>query len=769
MAVGWLDPKKGFSLDQTETDEQLDRRRRMAQALYGQGMQTGPVGSAWEGAARMAQALVGAYQMRKANEGEASNQAYNSNLLSGLFATPEGVTPGASGGAFPSSVAAGGSTTAPAATGGAGALPPEVVKAGLVARGLPEHVADGFVMNFQDESGLNPSINEKNPIVAGSRGGYGLYQLTGPRRRAYEAYAQERGVPVDSPDAQMDFLVSELQGPEKGAAEKIFSTQDPGSAAAAITKYFLRPAAEHQASRIAKYTRNPQTFGVQTASLDPSMADVAQGYAPPPNPTVAEALATPAVGGAVTGQPMLVSTPEGNRMESGYNPTANTSPNVQPYSGPGATVGVGNVPAGGGGTPVLDVTQVPQLSAAAGLPFATSDGAVAAPMPTQPAPVAAQSQASPVAQALAIRAQAAPGDAMVAGADQTLQPTAQELQSAGIAAPQADGAFPPAPTMPSRAAQLQSVIADPRANAQTKNVAMALLQQDQAQAQAAAKAQADQQQWLARQQFEQQQRQNDPSYLLDLEKKRRDLSAPTTPDSVRALQERATLAGLQPGTPEYQQFMINGGAADGGVTVNNNMGSDKFNEEFAKADAKTLSDTSQAGLSAQRNIGRIDQLAKLLETTPSGWAGAAKQAAGEWGINVDGLDNIQATQAIINSLVPEQRPPGSGPMSDADLALFKQSLPRIINSPGGNQIIINTMRAIAQYDAEGAAIVQRTRLPADQGGITRAQAFEMLQARANPLANIKLPGDNQGGGQGNSDIPQPAQGGGGFRIIRRVN
>ncbi len=48
-----------------------------------------------------------------------------------------------------------------------------------------------FVMNFKDESGLDPGINEANPIVPGSRGGYGLYQLTGPRRKAYEAFAQQ--------------------------------------------------------------------------------------------------------------------------------------------------------------------------------------------------------------------------------------------------------------------------------------------------------------------------------------------------------------------------------------------------------------------------------------------------------------------------------------------------------------------------------------------------------------------------------------------------
>ena len=131
---------------------------------------------------------------------------------------------------------------------------PASIKAGLVARGLPEHVADGFVMNFQDESGMNPGINEAAPLVPGSRGGFGLYQLTGPRRVAYEQYAAQRGVPVDDVDAQLDFLMMELQGPEAKAAQSILSTKDAGQAGAAIVNEFLRPAEEHRASRTARYT-----------------------------------------------------------------------------------------------------------------------------------------------------------------------------------------------------------------------------------------------------------------------------------------------------------------------------------------------------------------------------------------------------------------------------------------------------------------------------------------------------------------------------------
>lgn len=73
------------------------------------------------------------------------------------------------------------------------ALSPDYIVSELVERGLPQHIATGFALNFQDESGLNPGINEANPIVEGSRGGFGLAQWTGPRRRALEATRRSVG------------------------------------------------------------------------------------------------------------------------------------------------------------------------------------------------------------------------------------------------------------------------------------------------------------------------------------------------------------------------------------------------------------------------------------------------------------------------------------------------------------------------------------------------------------------------------------------------
>jgi hypothetical protein len=155
---------------------------------------------------------------------------------------------------------------------------------------------------------------------------------------------------------------------------------------------------------------------------------------------------------------------------------------------------------------------------------------------------------------------------------------------------------------------------------------------------------------------------------------------------------------------------------------------------FDKSDATTLSEVSQAGMSAARSLMQIDRLETLLSNVDTGVAASIKDMAGNFGINTEGLDDIQAAKALINNLVPQQRAPGSGPMSDKDLEIFKQSLPRLINQPGGNEIILQTMRGIAQYDAAGFDIVQKYR----SGEIDKQQAFAELRNRPDPFAGIRL-------------------------------
>ncbi len=571
-----------------KTPDQVAREREIAAALLQGGVDYSPVDHWLQGAARAAQAGVGALKGRWADEAEnAGREGFQSRWDSvfGGGAAPVAADPVAAALVAPQ--------TAADAVNAVGAVPSgtsaDYIRQGLLQRGLPEHVADAFILNFKDESGLNPGINEAQPLVPGSRGGYGLYQLTGPRRRAYEQFAAERGVSPDNVDAQLDFLMMELQGPEAKAAQAILSAPDTGTAAAAIVNQFLRPAEEHRARRAAAY---------MGGAAAPRTTRVAQAG----TPDIASLLGLASDPWANDTQRSIIDALVGQQLQQ----------------------------------------QDPAYQLDLALKQAQLDAALtpAAPKPIEVGGVLLD----PV----------------------TYQPIFDSRE-----------ASTPKPI------EVGGVLVDP--------VTFQPL-------------------------FDS--RQPDPGYTQ------------LTPDEAAARNLDPTKA-WQVG-PDNKVYEI----GNSGVNVTTNVaGGNKFDEAFATQDAEALSTISSAGIAAQRNLGRIDQLASLLEQSPSGFGAMLAQRAGEFGIQTEGLDTIQAAQALINSLVPEQRQPGSGPMSDADLELFKQSLPRIINTPQGNQTIINTMRAIAQYDAEGAEIVRRLRA----GEIDRSTAFDLLQSRQNPLQGFTAP------------------------------
>ncbi len=666
------------------TPEQIAQRQAVAQSLLGRATDTSPDAGGW--ASVLTKGLLG-YQsgagQRAADAAIKANAEQSQNDIAALL----------NGGAgYSAPVASGASTTSAVATGTPVSVPTGdmagTIRQGLISRGLAPHLADAAILNFQDESGLNPGINEANPIVPGSRGGYGLYQLTGPRRREYEAFAAQRGVSPADVDSQLDFFMGELAGSEAAAGRKFFSAPDTASAAQVLVNDFLRPAPEHRQSRSAKYGR--------VAS------------------TPQEAIE-------------MVSQPSDALAMAGGNGNFNDRWNA------------------GAVTP-----EVPSV----------------APTPTP---------STSVASALMPQQQTGPSESLLAQNDMMLGGALSPSGSSPVA--QAlSGYFPDAPgaSQPSgnnMTANIARILGSPYASNEAKQVALGMYKQQQDQAQAA----QEQQRMMAQRQATAGALGINPSLAgadeagwkaaIDQATRNRNTvtvgntvyDANTGQPIIQGASERfQTITGEQArqlGLDPKKAYNVGpdgkiSSIGDNGVTVNVG-GGEKFDEEFAKLDAKSLADVSTSGMQAQRNIARIGQLESLLQSAPSGFGALAAQRAGEWGINTEGLDSIQAAQAVINSLVPEQRPAGSGPMSDADLELFKQSLPRIINTPSGNQTIINTMRGIAQYDAEGANIVQRYRT----GEITRAKAFEELRNRKNPLADFKAsPAPTQQDGNGWRDM-----------------
>ncbi len=152
------------------------------------------------------------------------------------------------------------------------------ILAGLLQRGIPLPVAQGMVANMIAESGLKTDINEIAPLVPGSRGGYGLNQWTGPRRRQFEAYAADRGVDPSDLNAQLDFTLWELQNTESRAWNALQGVDDPIEAARIYSEQFLRPGIPNMDKRLREAARLAGT------PFDPSMAGNALAQMPQNSP-----------------------------------------------------------------------------------------------------------------------------------------------------------------------------------------------------------------------------------------------------------------------------------------------------------------------------------------------------------------------------------------------------------------------------------------------------------------------------------------------------
>lgn len=215
------------------------------------------------------------------------------------------------------------------------------------------------------------------------------------------------------------------------------------------------------------------------------------------------------------------------------------------------------------------------------------------------------------------------------------------------------------------------------------------------------------------------------------------LTPAKTPEGFQTLQLRAEAAGLKPGTPEYEKFMASGGDKGPLVTIGDTQTA--FGKESDLLAAKTYSGLVDQGFKASGQLAELAALEELLSGVDTGAGAQFKSFLGEYGINTEGLSDIQAVQAAVSRLIPEQRQPGSGGASDKDFATFRAALPSLINQPGGNKLIIDTIRAINEYDVAASIIAGKVLDGPNNGGLTRAEGRKALLELGNPLAGFKAP------------------------------
>ncbi|MGO7870814.1 hypothetical protein AB9E15_16325 [Rhizobium leguminosarum] len=84
-----------FGGDTGKTQSDIDdQRKRLAYAMLQQGMDVSPVQSPWQGAARLAQALMGGLEIRQQNEEQRMGTAATPATPTGAPSAPSAKSPG---------------------------------------------------------------------------------------------------------------------------------------------------------------------------------------------------------------------------------------------------------------------------------------------------------------------------------------------------------------------------------------------------------------------------------------------------------------------------------------------------------------------------------------------------------------------------------------------------------------------------------------------------------------------------------------------------
>lgn len=103
--------------------------------------------------------------------------------------------------------------------------------------------------NLGAESGGLVVLQEVRPTVAGSRGGYGWAQWTGPRRTAFEAYCSRNGLDPSGDKANYAWLFLELKGTEKHAIAALTTADGLNAKVVAFERAFERAGVKNYEAR----------------------------------------------------------------------------------------------------------------------------------------------------------------------------------------------------------------------------------------------------------------------------------------------------------------------------------------------------------------------------------------------------------------------------------------------------------------------------------------------------------------------------------------
>jgi hypothetical protein len=183
-----------------------------------------------------------------------------------------------------------------------------------------------------------------------------------------------------------------------------------------------------------------------------------------------------------------------------------------------------------------------------------------------------------------------------------------------------------------------------------------------------------------------------------------------------------------------------------------------FDSKTGGAIAERMQKFVEEGDQAVTDLQVIGDLRALGSKFKTGGPAALQGWLAERGIKVgENVSEIEAYEALINRLTPQQRVPGSGATSDFDARMFRGSLQRLINTPEGNEFITSSLERLADNRIRRADIAQRVQIgelqPAD--GIRSLRGLQEEARQISLSAREKAFGSDVKGQPGASTATPP--------------
>lgn len=159
---------------------------------------------------------------------------------------------------------------------------PTYMKRAMLDFGFSEEDAAAVFGNAGHESLGFTKLQEMKPTVKGSRGGWGWFQWTGPRRKEFEAYTERNKLDPSAHETNYKFLFVELNGTEKKAVAATKNAVGLEAKTKAFENTFERSGVKHYDKRYNWARIALQALRDEAAVVVPEVPEKSLTVAPTP-------------------------------------------------------------------------------------------------------------------------------------------------------------------------------------------------------------------------------------------------------------------------------------------------------------------------------------------------------------------------------------------------------------------------------------------------------------------------------------------------------